>query len=75
MLGLVANSLARFRAHWRALPHGVSTKEKKARDDISERIRARYDTARKRANQPTRQWLLEHGVRDDWIDAWRAVDR
>jgi len=43
------------------------------RQDLSSRIRARYDTARKQDGERlTRQWLRDRGVLDDWHDAWRA---
>jgi hypothetical protein len=74
MLGLVRNSWAWLRDRW-VLRRVLSAEENAAREDISGRIRARYDTARKGADQPTKEWLREHGVRDDWIDAWRTVDR
>lgn len=56
---------------WANHPHSKDA----AGEDMSNRIRARYDTARKKPVQPTRQWMREHGVYDDWTDTWRAVDR
>jgi hypothetical protein len=75
MLGLVGKSWARLCASWRTTTRRHSTEENTASEDVSDRIRARYDTARKRPDQPTKEWLREHGVRDDWSDAWRTVDR
>lgn len=54
---------------------GSSRQENRAPGDdsnLSERIRERYDTARK-VKPPTRQWLRNHGVREDWDDVWRAT--
>ncbi len=54
---------------------GRSANSGSSREEVSRRIRERYDTARKQAARPTREWLRQHGVLDDWNDAWRSFDR
>jgi hypothetical protein len=77
MSGLVARGWAWLRARLgagqgRRIADGAPSNEAAA---VSKRIRARYDTARKQQVVPTRQWLREHGVLDDWQDAGRLLDR
>jgi hypothetical protein len=74
MLHLVETGWNRLRARWNAAL-GLSPERTAGGAELSDRIRARYDTARKHPRHPTNEWLREHGVRDDWMDAWRAVDR
>jgi hypothetical protein len=68
----------RLKAQWNRLRRSSQSNRIENRDpgcdpDLSERIRERYDTARK-VKPPTKQWLRNHGVRDDWDDAWRATN-
>lgn len=74
MLGLVEKGWSRLRGRWTSKKSGDSAVGDAA-SDISDRIRARYDTARRETKKPTRRWLQQQGVMEDWSDAWKAVDR
>ncbi len=74
MLGLVRKAWSGLRAR----SHVTNSRHPPADDgrgEISDRIRARYDTARREAKKPARQWLRENGVMQDWSDARKAADR
>lgn len=43
-------------------------------DEMSARIRARYDTSRKQATLTTK-YLREHGVKSEWNEGWDPFGR
>ena len=77
MLRLMGTGWTWLLARMSARSDGAAMSKRDADEsaEISDRIRERYDTARKQPQRPTRQWLREHGVLDDWNDAWRTSDR
>jgi hypothetical protein len=75
MVGFPSKTLGRLLARMKKeRPSAYERKLAKRGDEMSARIRARYDTSRKQATL-TREFLREHGVQAEWNNGWDAFGR